>query len=97
MRQVDAPRMKVSLGCDLEDHLLVEFADADGLALGVGEEDAVEAAVGNGAGVQNGEAGCAVARRDDVADAIPGEARAQLGELVGGVAAAEQIEHAFEG
>jgi hypothetical protein len=36
----------------------------------------------------------ALARRDHVADAVPGEARAQLGELVGGIAAAEQIEHA---
>ncbi len=89
--------MKVSPGCDLEDHLFVEFADADGLAFAVGEEDAVEAAVGNGAGVENGEAGCAVAGGDDVADAVPGEARAEFGEFVGGVAAAEQIEHAFKG
>ena len=84
-------------GVALEDHLFVEFADADGLAFAVGEEDAVEAAVGDGAGVEDGEAGCAVAGGDDVADAVPGEARAELGELVGGVAAAEQIEHAFEG
>ena len=35
--------------------------------------------------------------RDHVAHAVPGQPRAQLGELVGGVAAAEQIEHALEG
>ena len=85
------------VGMRLEDHLLVELADAHGFAFAVGEEDAVEAAVGNGAGVEDGEARGAVARGDHVADAVPGEARAQLGELVGGVAAAEQIEHAFEG
>ena len=33
---------------------------------------------------------------DDVADAVPGEAGAEFGELVGGVAAAEQVENAFE-
>ncbi len=97
MRQVDAPRMKVSPGVTLEDHLLVEFADAHGFAFAVGEEDAVEAAVGDGAGVENGEAGGAVAGGDDVADAVPGEARAELGELVGGITAAEQVEDAFEG
>ena len=81
----------------LEDHLFVEFAHAHGLAFAVGEKDAVKAAVGNGAGIENGEARCAITRRDDIADAIPGEARAQFGEFVGRIAAAEQIEHAFEG
>ena len=89
--------MKVSLGCDLEDHLLVELADADGFAFGVGEEDAVEAAIGDGSGIEDGEARGAVASGDHVADAVPGEAGAQFGEFVGGVAAAEQIEDAFEG
>ena len=89
--------MKVSPGWRLEDHLFVELADADGLAFAVGEEDAVEAAVGNGAGVEDGEAGRAVAGGDDVADAVPGEAGAEFGEFVGGVTAAEQVEDAFEG
>jgi hypothetical protein len=80
----------------LEDHLFVEFADADRLALAVGEEDAVEAAIGDGAGVEDGEAGCAVAGSDHVADAVPGEAWAELGEFVGGIAAAEQVEDALE-
>src|ERR1019366_10756580 len=75
----------------------VEFADTHGFTFRVGEEDAVEAAVGNGAGVEDGETGRSVAGGDDVADAVPGEARAQLGEFVGGVAAAEQVENAFEG
>ena len=37
------------------------------------------------------------ARGDPVACAVPGDARAQLGELVGGVAAGEHVEHAVEG
>ena len=85
------------VGVGLEDHLLVEFADADGFAFGVGEEDSVEAAIGDGAGVEDGEAGGAVAGGDDVADAVPGKAGAELGEFVGGIAAAEQVEDAFEG
>ena len=84
-------------GTRLEDHLFVELANAQTAALAMGEEDAVEAAVGDGAGVENGEAGCALAGGYDVANAVPGEARAQFGKLVGGVTAAEQIEHAFEG
>ena len=84
------------VGVRLEDHLFVEFADADGFAFGVGEEDAVEAAVGDGSGVEDGEAGGAFAGGDDVADAVPGEAGAQFGEFVGGVAAAEQVENTLE-
>ncbi len=39
----------------LEDHLLVELADADRFLVFAGEEYAVEAAVGDGSGVENGE------------------------------------------
>ena len=85
------------VGMRLEDHLFVEFADADGLAFGVGEKDAVESAVGNGSGVEDGEAACAFASRHDVANAIPGEARPQFGKLIGGIAAAQKIENAIEG
>ncbi len=85
------------VGVRLEDHLFVEFAHAHGFALGVGEEDAVEAAIGNGSGIENGEAGGAIAGSDGVANAVPGEAGAQLGEFVGGIPAAEQVEHAFKG
>ena len=81
----------------LEDHLLVEFADAYRFAFGVSEEDSIETAIRNGAGVENGEAGSAVTGGDDVANAVPGEAGAEFRELVGGVAAAEQVEHAVEG
>jgi hypothetical protein len=81
----------------LEDHLLIEFAHTDGLALAVGKEDAVEATVGDGASVENGQAGCAVAGSDDVADAVPGEAGTQFGKFIRGVASAQQVEDAFKG
>ena len=97
---VDAPCRRAQdegfTGAGFEDHLFVQLANTDAAAFAVGEEDAVEAAVGNGAGVEDGEAGCALAWGDDVADAVPGEARAELGELIGGVAAAEQVQNAFE-
>ena len=97
----DAPRGRAEderlVGVRLEDHLLVELAHAHRLALSEGEKDAVEAAIGDGSGVQNRQPRRAVARRDHVAHAIPRQPRAQLGKLVGRVAAAEQIEHALEG
>ena len=43
-------------GAALEDHLFVELADADRLGAFAGEEDAVEAAVGDGAAVEDGDA-----------------------------------------
>ena len=67
-----------------------------GLAAFAGEEDAVEAAVGNGAAVEDRDALDALARREPVARAVPGDARPQLGELVGGIAAGEHVEHAVE-
>ena len=97
MRHVDAPRMKVSFGMRLEDHLLVEFAHAHRFALGECKKNAIKSAVGNGSGVENRQPRRAVARRDHVAHAIPRQSRAQLGELVGRVAPAQQIEHALKG
>ena len=83
-------------GAGLEDHLLVQLAYADGFGA-VGEEDAVEAAVGDGAAVEDGDALGAVARGEPVAGAVPGDAGAELGELVGGIEAGEHVEDAVEG
>jgi hypothetical protein len=83
----------------LEDHLLVELADAPGAAaqlVAAGEEDAVEAAVGDGARVGDGHPRGAVAGPQLAPDAIPGDARAQLGELVARVAAREHLQHVLE-
>jgi hypothetical protein len=81
----------------LEDHFLIEFTDTHGFALSVSQKHAVEAAVGNGSGVEDGETSGAVAGGDDVADAIPGETGTQLGKFVGGVAATEQVEDSLKG
>ena len=82
-------------GAALEDHLFVEFADARA-AGGAGQEDGEQAAVGDGAAVDDGDVARALARGELVGDAVPGEARAQFGELVGGIAAGEHVEHAIE-
>ena len=80
----------------LEDHLLVELTDAGRTDGRAGEEDAVEPAVGDGAGVGHGHPLGALARRHAVRDAIPGDARPQLGEFVRRVAARQHVEHAVE-
>ncbi len=77
----------------LVDHLLVELADA---AAAVDQEDAEHAAVGDRAGVRHREAARALPRTDRAARAVPDDARAQLGELVGRVAAREHVEHVLE-
>ena len=77
----------------LVDHLLVELADAVAGRPGLADhEDAEEAAVGDRATARHGEPLSAGAAGERVRVAIPDEARPQLGELVGGVAAREQVE-----
>src|ERR1019366_4409060 len=70
-------------GAALEDHLLVEFADTRA-AGGAGEEDGEQAAVGDGAAVDDGDGARALARGGLVGAAGPGEARAGVGGLGGG-------------
>ncbi len=84
----------------LEDHLFVELADAAALLLAsltLGDVDPVEPAVGDGAAVDDRDAPRPLARGERAGDPIPGEAGPQLGELVGGVAPREHVEHALEG
>ena len=81
----------------LEHHLFVELADARARTALAGEEDAVEAAVGNRAAVGDGDPLRPLARGQRVLEPIPGEARPKLGELVRRIAAREHVEHAFEG
>ena len=77
----------------LVDHLLVELADAPAA---VDEVDAEEAAVGDRAGVRDREPARARAAADHARGAVPDDPRAQLGELVRGVAAGEHVEHVLE-
>ena len=78
----------------LVDHLLVQLADAPAA---LDEEDAEEAAVGDRARVRDREpahSGARRARRPPVrSQTMRGP---QLGELVGGVAAGEHVEHVLE-
>ena len=60
------------------------------------QEHAVQTAIGDGAGICHGDAGGALARPKRSGDPIPRQPRAQLGELVGGIAPGEHVEHAVE-
>ena len=79
-----------------EHHLLVELADADRFLMFAGQKDTVKAAIRDGAGVENGKALCPLARSEQIGVAIPGDARAKLGEFLGRVLAGEQVEHAVK-
>ena len=81
----------------LEDHLFVQLADARASFLRAGQEDGVQPAIGDRAAAGDGHLLRAGARGDRVGDAVPGDARAQLGELVGRVEAGEHVQHAVEG
>ena len=76
----------------LVDHLLVQLAHAPA----VGQVHAVEAAVGDRAGVRHRQLPRALAGADGVLHAVPHDSRPQLGELLGGVAAVEHVEHLVE-
>src|SRR5665811_1717881 len=79
-------------GPSLVHHLLVELADA----AAVGQRDGVETAVGDRAGVGDRELARAATRADRAGDAVPDDARAQLAELLGGIAPVEHVEHVLE-
>ena len=91
---LDAPRGRAEqerlARSGLEHHLFVEFADprAPGrVGAAAGEEHAVQAAIGNRASVADSHALGAVARGNRAVHAVPGDARSQLREFVGGIAA----------
>ena len=79
---VDAPGRRAQqerlAGARLVDHLLVELADPRA----VGQEDAEQAAVGDGAGVGHGQALRAGAPAHCAFEAVPHDARPQLTELL---------------
>src|SRR4029077_17343843 len=79
-------------GAGLVDHLLVELADP----AAVGQVDAVEAAVGDRAGVGDDQLAGAFAAVDRPFGAVPDDAWGELGEGVGGVAAVEHVEDVLE-
>ena len=78
----------------LIDHLLVELAHsfARPLLAPADQEDTEQPAVGNGAAARDGESLRAGTSGQRPGDPIPHDARAQLGEFVARVAAAQQVE-----
>ena len=94
---LDAPRRGAEeerlARAGLVDHLLVELADA---AAALHEIDAEEAAVGDRAGVRDREPARALAPAQEPGDAVPGDARPQLGELLRRVAPGEHVEDVLE-
>ena len=73
----------------LVDHLLVELADARPVFAQVHAE---EAAVGNRARIHARHHGGALARAEQVSAAVPGQARAQIGEVVRRIVPGEHVE-----
>ena len=82
-------------GAAFEDHFLIKLADPRAFR-GAHEEDAEHAAIGNGAAVDDGDPLRALSRGELAGDAIPGDAGAEFGEFVGGIAAAEHVEDGIE-
>src|SRR5262249_15312605 len=70
----------------LVDHLLVQLTDAAAGSVAAHEEDAEQAAVGDRAAARDREALRAGAAGELSRDAVPDDARAELGELVARVA-----------
>ncbi len=97
---LDAPRRRPEgehvADAGLVDHLLVELAHPAARALAGGQEDAVQAAVGDGAAAGDGQPLGSRTRGEHVGVPVPHDARAQLGELLAGVAAGEHVEHRLE-
>ena len=80
----------------LEHHLLVELANSPLSFFGAGEEDAIEAAVGNRAAVADRDDLRPFARAHHTGGPVPHHARAQLRELIRWVAARQHVEDALE-
>ena len=76
----------------LVDHLLVEFPDARA----VRHEHPEQSPIGDRAAVGDGQSLCAVSCTHRVGDAIPHDARLQLGELLARISATQQIQGVAE-
>ena len=96
MRHDEAPSTNVSPAWLSKTISSSSSPTARGAGRRADEKDAVEPAIRNRAAVGDGHALRALARRDGAGDAIPGDARPQLGELVGRIASRQHVEHAVE-
>ena len=73
----------------LVDHLLIQLAHPRA----IGQEHPEGSTIGDGATAHDGQPLAAVAGTQRTRDAVPHQSRAQLVELLAGVAAREQVEH----
>ena len=89
-RQVDAPSMIV---CPGRDSKTISSSSSPTRGPSRADVHGVHAAIGNRAAREQRELRGAARRREHVALAIPDEARSQLGELGGRIAAGEHVEH----
>src|SRR5262249_37175526 len=82
----------------LEDHLLVELANpaAPGGSFAVHKVDTVQPSIRDGTTVDNSDPSSALPRAHPALVPVPRDPRAELGELVRGVAAREHVEDALE-
>ncbi len=83
---IDAPRRRAQneclAGAALEDHLLVQLAHAHRPPFGARKKDAIQPAVRNRPAIQDRQHLRALARCQQVADAVPRHARTQLGKFI---------------
>ena len=86
IRQLDAPSRNVSPDPALEDHLLVELADASLRPALADKEHAIQPAVWNGSAVDNRDTFGALTGGQPVLDSIPGQPRPQIREVIRRVA-----------
>ena len=98
---LDPPRARAEgddlAGPALVDHLLVELADAPaGRPRLADHEHAVQPAVRDRPAARDRDDARVAPALDDVGDAVPGDPRLQLGELVGRIGAGEHVQHALE-
>ena len=86
------PEQEGLAGAALVDHLLVELTDPRA----VGQEHAVQAPVGDGPAAGHRQALGAGPAADDAVDPVPHDSGAQLAELLGRIAAGEEVEDVVE-
>ena len=73
-------------GTRFEYHFLIELADARAVAIGSSEKDSIQTTIRNRSGIGDGHVLGTLTRAQKPVDAVPSDARPQLGELVRGVA-----------
>src|SRR5664279_3857691 len=77
-------------GAALEDHLLIQLAHPDGLGIGAREENSIQPTIRDCPAIQDRKTLSALARRDRIAIAVPGESGPQFSKLIGWIPASSE-------